>query len=212
MKRHDVLNWFIEQFDYTRYLEIGCAGNATFRRVKARCKTGVDPHRGGTHRMTSDTFFREGHAQTYDLVFVDGLHHREQVVKDVLNARDSLQGGGTIVLDDCRPREESHQLVKGPDGHPILSPPSRGPWTGDVWKAVVDLRRLPDLDVCVLDVGWGYGIVKNRPNTKQLQEATDPLDWPRYREQHPDLLRLMDWDEVKQFLASSLAPVSPSPS
>ncbi len=41
-----------------RYLEIGCFWNALFDAVMARHKTGVDPVRGGTHRMPSDDYFR----------------------------------------------------------------------------------------------------------------------------------------------------------
>ncbi len=200
MKRHDVLNWFVERFDHKRYLEIGCAGDHTFREIKAANKTGVDPRQGGTHRMTSDEFFRDGHAQTYDLVFVDGLHHRDQVTQDVFHAKNCLSPGGIIILDDCRPREEKHQIVETPQGEPIFSPPTNGPWTGDVWKAVVDLRQRPDLDLCVLDVIWGMGVIVMRPNTKPLPMPSHALNWAEYANQKSDLLRLVDWNGLEAFL------------
>ena len=43
---------------------------------------GVDPMSGGTHRMTSDEFFRRNREQwhyKFDLVFIDGLHEVSRV-------------------------------------------------------------------------------------------------------------------------------------
>ena len=56
--RIDVVNKNIEIKKFNDYLEIGCDQDELFNRVKIRYKTGVDPHSGGTHRMTSDSFFK----------------------------------------------------------------------------------------------------------------------------------------------------------
>jgi hypothetical protein len=109
---------------------------------------GVDPVHGGAHRMTSGAFFDQN-TGCFDLVFVDGLHLREQVVRDVENAARWLNPGGCIVLHDCLPTRREQQLRTQPGGG--------RPWTGDVWKAVVDLRQRPEFDIAVLDDDWGAG-------------------------------------------------------
>ena len=55
------------------YLEIGCADNDLFDAVMAGRKVGVDPLRGGTHRLTSDAFFAGYDGEPFDVVFIDGL-------------------------------------------------------------------------------------------------------------------------------------------
>lgn len=69
----------------TRYLEIGCAGNALFDAVPLRHKTGVDPARGGTVRATSGDYFATNR-DTFDVIFIDGLHEYPQVRRDAINA------------------------------------------------------------------------------------------------------------------------------
>jgi hypothetical protein len=203
MQRHEFLNRIIQQYGFQTYLEIGCDTNRTFSRIKCPNKTGVDPRRGGTHRMTSDEFFADAGGKTWDLIFVDGLHHAEQVLNDVTNALIHRTDRGLIVLDDCWPKRREQQLVATPDGEPILRPPTRGPWTGDVWKAVVRLRQMPYLDTCVLESGWGFGVVAERPNTQPLLEPLllEDLSWPFYEQFHRDLLRLVDRKGLDEFLA-----------
>jgi hypothetical protein len=96
-KTYELFNWLITEFGYESYLEIGCKDNSTFNRVNAIKKVGVDPNRGGTLRMTSDQYFKD-HNDTFDLVFVDGLHEHEQAVRDVENSLLRLNPGGTIVI------------------------------------------------------------------------------------------------------------------
>ena len=67
-----------------RYLEIGCASNLCFNSIVADHKVGVDPARGGTIRATSDAFFQTN-KETFDVIFVDGLHTYGQVRRDAIN-------------------------------------------------------------------------------------------------------------------------------
>lgn len=175
------------------YLEIGCYNNATFHGVDvAGPKVGVDPKKGGTLRMTSDEFFRENR-QTFDLVFVDGLHHAEQVQRDVLNAVACLNPGGVVAVHDCLPTLEEHQMR-----HRVLHS-----WTGDVWKGMTHLRARPDLDACTLAVKWGLGVILRRTNTQPLVDVPDPLDWAAFEEHRDRLLRVVDWDGLLEFLNPS---------
>ena len=76
------------------YLEIGCANNDLFDAVMAGRKVGVDPLRGGTHRLTSDVFFAGCGGEPFDVVFIDGLHLYDQVRRDLDGALGVLKPGG----------------------------------------------------------------------------------------------------------------------
>jgi hypothetical protein len=186
-----VIQLLIDRRGYRSYLEIGCDRNATFGRVRAARKQGVDPVRGGTVRATSDEFFRQN-ADVFDVVFVDGLHERRQVLRDVDSSLRFLNRGGCIVLHDCLPKEEHHQLV----------PRVSTAWTGDVWKAAVALRQRPSLDLATLDAGWGYGVLFARPNGKPLAEGVRPeeLTWRDYCENRGELLRIIAPSELDEFI------------
>ncbi len=64
-----------------------------FERGEALC---VDPGMGGTHRMTSDEFFRQYQGPPFDLIFIDGLHLSEQVLTDIKNALQWLSPGQVL--------------------------------------------------------------------------------------------------------------------
>ena len=147
MNRTTLLDYVARSRACQSYLEIGCNRDGTFQQVAIPQRVGVDPKRGGTLRMTSDEFFAVNQ-QSFDLVFIDGLHLREQVLRDVENALRVLSPHGCIVIHDCLPTERQQQLREPAGGGE--------PWTGDVWKAVVELRQRPDLDIAVLDADWGW--------------------------------------------------------
>ncbi|CAM9387564.1 unnamed protein product, partial [Discosporangium mesarthrocarpum] len=132
-------------FWHRRYLEIGCDKDETFGPLEETfdLAVGVDPVRGGTHRISSDDFFA-GNNETFDLIFVDGLHSAEQVLRDVENSLAFLEEQGTIVLHDCNPRHEVSQWYPQPPKNNAVHA-----WNGDVWKAVVNLRTWPGIEVVV---------------------------------------------------------------
>jgi hypothetical protein len=106
-----------------------------------------------------------------------------------------LSPGGTIVFHDCLPLIERHQFrTRLP-----------GPWTGDVWKAVVELRAREDCDVAVLDCDWGLGVVLPRRNTDQF-EVQGPLTWERFQCEGRTLLRVLRWEAMQSFLTAPPRP------
>jgi hypothetical protein len=110
-KRGALINYLIKRYQYTSYLEIGCYENATFRQINIPEKVGVDPRSGGTVRLTSDDYFNRLDPQSkFDIIFIDGLHTKEQVQKDVRNSVKHLSPDGTIVIHDCVPDAEYLQL------------------------------------------------------------------------------------------------------
>lgn len=150
MTRTEIINYLVDLYGYKTYLEIGVDNpNVNFNRVKARIKTGVDPNVNTTHKITSDQFFN-ANKQTFDIIFIDGLHHEDQVIRDIQNALNCLNPNGTIVVHDCNPTTEAMQQV----------PRIQGEWTGDVWKAWLHFRKDPNLSMCVLDTDYGVGIIR----------------------------------------------------
>jgi len=188
--RLDVINYLIGLKGYHSYLEIGCDTDQTFKRVKASNKVGIDPVSGGTLRMSSDAFFAVNQ-QKFDLIFIDGLHLHEQVLRDVSNSLRSLRTGGCLVIHDCLPLRKEQQLEK-----PVRRV---GGWTGDVWKAIVRLRTDPNLDIAVLNANWGVGVVFTRPNT-DLIRLPDQLDWNSFQLSKNQWLRVMENDDFLRFL------------
>lgn len=152
--RTGLINWVAAQMGAATYLEIGCFNDSNFHAVGVPMKVGVDPVSGGTLRMTSDAFFAQN-AQTFDLVFIDGLHHAEQALRDLDNALAVLNPGGVVLLHDCMPTSWAEQAV----------PRRSGNWTGDVWKVIRVARGRPDLDVRIAATDHGCGVVIPRPSS-----------------------------------------------
>jgi hypothetical protein len=162
LRRTNILNTLIERYGYTSYLEIGQG----FRRdnfdwVRCPVKIGVDPDKtlNAAYQMTSDEFFAQNN-DSFDLIFIDGLHEADQVEKDILNALKVLKENGTILVHDCNPATYAMQVV----------PRRQMLWTGDVWKAWVKLRATrPDLKMYVIKADSGCGLIrKGRQETIRL--------------------------------------------
>lgn len=194
-KQHlDLLNYLIVKKDYQSYLEIGICDGRNIRSVIATNKVGVDPahYAGADYQLTSDEFFAINQ-ETFDLVFIDGLHLCEQVLRDVENALKVLNPGGMIVMHDCLPETFIHQSrTQVP-----------GPWTGDVWKAAAYIRmHLPNVHFCVLDMDWGCGILT--PDSSQTlypEVPLEKLDWAYFvknRIQLLNVVKLGDWIKTIQ--------------
>lgn len=133
MVRTELINRLAKLINASSYLEIGVSCGGNLAGIECLRKVGVDPDvnsKSATHHMTSDQFF-SSNQENFDLIFVDGLHHCEQVQKDIFNALSCLSPGGLIVCHDMNPLNESMQKV------PMETPE----WTGDCWKAWVQIRH-----------------------------------------------------------------------
>lgn len=107
--RTDVINYFIKYRNYRTYLEIGVDDGINFMNVDCSEKIGVDPSFAKLHtsarpycvRMTSDEFFNNIPVdQLFDIIFIDGDHTYEQVVKDIANSKKHLSANGVIIMHD----------------------------------------------------------------------------------------------------------------
>lgn len=199
VKRWDLINYLIQENNYVNYLEIGVNDALCIRQIKAAHKDGVDPNPGSevgggyfpeiNYPISSDEFFEliKGHDIKYDIIFIDGLHHSEQVDKDVANSLNHLMPNGTIVMHDCNPPEYEIQLV----------PRQTGIWNGDVWKSVVKLRCTnPNLQMNVVDTDWGVGVLQFGSQEIYSKDNLEKcLDYFYMNDNREELLNIISVDE-----------------
>jgi len=183
--RDQLINHCIEIFQYKTYLEIGVNHSAScFDKINCDKKVGVDPNMGGQHRMTSDEYF-EKYNDKFDIIFIDGLHHAEQVYKDIENSLNILNDGGTILMHDCNPLQEFRQFKDGANG--------------DCWKACVHYRQEPSLDMITVNIDQGCGVIRVRKNQSpiKINKTYTDLQWDDLVENRQNYLNLVS---VQQFI------------
>ncbi|HEY1880828.1 MAG TPA: class I SAM-dependent methyltransferase [Caulobacteraceae bacterium] len=183
--RKAVVRALIQATGARSYLEIGCAENLLFDTVQADRKVGVDPVQGGTHRMTSDTFFA-ANEETFEVVFIDGLHLYDQVRRDVASALKVVPACGWIAVHDMFPRDwiEEHT--------PQIST-SR--WTGDPWKVGFELIRTAGVEFRLLSIDHGVGVIRVLNDGAVLADRSAELTDKRFawfRENFAEL-PVIDW-------------------
>ena len=161
--RAGLIQRLINKINAQSYLEIGLGSGTVFRSIKCPTKHGVDPQFGNfvftkgtkcdikpTHQMTSDQFFAQN-KQTFDVIFIDGMHDSAYVQRDINNAISCLNDGGYIVCHDMNPLTEESQIV----------PRIQKYWLGDCWKAWVNIRQTnPNISMCVISEDCGLGIIQ----------------------------------------------------
>lgn len=179
MNRTDLINHLIYQRNGTRYLEIGVnTEQQNLAHIHCAHKVGVDPRPGTTFQGTSDEFFAHNQEE-FDLIFIDGLHTEEQVLKDIVNACRCLATGGIIVLHDCMPPDAWHQ--REPEAFR-----EGESWNGTVWKAALRVFNQSNYKCTLLDTDWGCGIIDTaHSQIPQCRELPAELD---YRQHYPWLL------------------------
>jgi SAM-dependent methyltransferase len=160
MLRYEILNILARRIGATSYLEIGVQQGRTFSVVNVARKVGVDPSSAfATEHTTSDAYF-ETCAETFDLVFVDGLHTFEQARRDALNALRVLRPGGAVVLHDCDPPNAAYTSLD---------------CCGTVFRAWLALRAAhPSAYLVDTDLGCGVLGGPPLPDLRRL-EPTPPL-------------------------------------
>lgn len=171
--RIEIINTLIDRHDYKSYLEIGVFQGNCLNAVRCDHKISVDPAPKCpvTYRMTSDEYFARVR-ENFDIVFIDGLHTEVQVKKDIANALERLNDGGTIVCHDCLPESEWQQRdTEDYDGN--------GVWVGTVWREFARLRMTrPDLWMGVINTDCGVGLIRRgKQETYPEGEITYPEYW-----------------------------------
>ena len=178
----------IDRKKYKSYLEIGCFNNDLFNRINCQKKVGVDPYSGGTIRKTSDNFFLEN-KETFDCIFIDGLHYYQQVKKDITNSIKSLNQNGVIFVHDCLPNNVFDQAI----------PRCKYVWNGDVWKAIVEFRTLDYVDTYTCYADMGIGVILKSKNKKKLKidiKDFSKLKFSDYFKNFKEYMNIVEHDEL----------------
>jgi len=190
--RIEIVNKIISLQKYSKYLEIGTFKDELFSKIICEKKIGVDPFSGGTHRMTSDKFFKINE-EKFDCIFIDGLHHYSQVIKDINNSIEILNDNGVIFIHDCLPNNLMEQQV----------PRMTLNWNGDVWKAFVECRTKPNLDCYTCYADWGIGVIFKRQNSDILnidEKNFKRLKFNFFFHNYKKIMNIIEFDDlIKKF-------------
>ena len=193
-----LLNALIEKYDLKSYLEIGVqTPEQNFYKINCGFKVGVDPclpnpqERFNLIPDTSDMFFTKLNTewikrwpQTFDLIFIDGLHHADQVKRDFENSLRCLSDNGFILIHDVLPENEAGTMV----------PRVQRQWWGDVWKFAFEVYKYGyeyktfDIDNgCMLiqkiPIQWNGDEYRNMPSIVNY-------DWQAFNDCKQQVLRI----------------------
>jgi hypothetical protein len=170
----------------TSYLEIGvCEGRSLALVLPGTLAIGVDPtpriryavgHEARVFPLTSNDFFashaeREFGSARLDMGFIDGLHLCEMSLSDFAQMESLCHPGSVILVHDVYPI----------DAESAARERTTSMWSGDVWKAILALRRFrPDLRLSSVKIGpTGLGIITRlEPGSQVLIERYEEIvDW-----------------------------------
>lgn len=153
---------------------------------------GVDPDRNSQADciMTSDRFF-EINKKNFDIIFIDGLHHADQVERDFNNSLTCLNHGGLIVMHDTAP--ESEHLTHVPRD-------KSGRWLGDVYKFICHLNTIDEINFCTLDFDNGCTIAWYDGSGMTKGFEVPEITWNYYLQNKERLLRIVDFAQLEKIL------------
>jgi hypothetical protein len=157
MTRTEIINKFIQENGFTSYLEIGIGDGSNFKAIQCKVKRGCDPQVKETEEImvaTSDNFFLTLNEFKpdfkFDLIFIDGLHHADQVERDIINSWNCLTPKGVILIHDVKPHNEEMTLV----------PRQSKQWTGDIFRTWLGfLQKYPKVKTDFIDEEFGVGVI-----------------------------------------------------
>ena len=228
MERFEVVQSVLEMFEKPRYLEIGVNEGRTFHSLIADKKVGVDPnylfdieearslHLNNQYIVqTSDDFF-SAHLdmmEKFDVIFIDGLHTFDQVLKDLLNSYAMLKDDGIIIIDDVIPRDFISSLPSIEMMYAMRQAENSGDttWMGDVYKLVFFISGfLPALSFATVKENHGQTLCWKKarnPESLLIKDVTN-LDFTDVAlrksifniQSHSDILRMIQSDRDLRLL------------
>ena len=178
-----LLNALIEKYDLKSYLEIGVqTPEQNFYKINCGFKVGVDPCLPNSQERfnlipdTSDMFFTKLNTewikrwpQTFDLIFIDGLHHADQVKRDFENSLRCLSDNGFILIHDVLPENEAGTMV----------PRVQRQWWGDVYKWAMNIGQYNGIAYKTFNIDNGCMLVwKDSKANGKFQSL--PTTWEGY--------------------------------
>lgn len=210
MDYYDLLAEIHAAFTPKVYLEIGVATGKSLALARAATRAlGVDPASAEKERliyhsphndpqlykMTSDDLFashdmtKEMGQSYFNVAFIDGLHHFDQVLRDFINVEKYAAPDSVVLVHDCLPV----------DPRVATRERSTAFWTGDVWKIVPCLKAVrPDLEIVTLPLApSGLALIRHLdPSSSVLARQ-----YVNIVEQFDSLQLPESWDERCNLLA-----------
>lgn len=127
------------------------------------------------YQITSDDFFEKHEllkiSGSPDLVFLDGLHLFEALLKDFINTEKHVHQNSVILLHDCMPLNNRMAGRVHEVGPETEAAETRSFWTGDVWRVIPILHMIrPDLKIIYVDCPpTGLVLISNlNPRSEEL--------------------------------------------
>ena len=108
------------------------------------------------YEMSSDEFFNQIDKNIkFDMVFIDGDHSKEQVLKDFINVKDMVIDDGFIILHDTYPCDERMTL------------PSH---SNDCWETMLEIKQKysNEWEYITLPFNPGLTLLKKMNVNKQI--------------------------------------------
>ena len=131
--------------------------------------------------------------ENFDCIFIDGLHHYNQVLKDIDNSLKILNSNGLILIHDCLPKTLDAQAVPRTDVE----------WNGDVWKAFVSKRVKNVLDTYTCYADHGIGVILKRQNRNLLNLQMNNFKKLRYNDfflNHKKYMNIVEFSDLIKFI------------
>lgn len=188
----ELLNALIAKYNLKSYLEIGVQNPANnFNKIKCENKVGVDPEVKGVHgisSVTSDEYFDVivSGGTAFDLIFIDGLHHADQVKRDFENSLRCLSDNGFIVIHDVLPTEEITTCV--PRGNQKI-------WHGDVYKFAMKMDY-DNIGFKTFDIDNGCMLVWKSIGSRQRTNPSLEMNWETYLKHGKGLMNVTSTVEI----------------
>tara|TARA_Y100000356_G_C11259786_1_gene292642 strand:- start:1049 stop:1648 length:600 start_codon:yes stop_codon:yes gene_type:complete len=188
----DIINYFIKEFKFTRFLEIGVRMNEnrlSIDHIICKHKDGVDIAPGRcNYTMTSDKFFQTIPSdQKYNIIYIDGDHEKSQVLKDIDNSLKHLNEGGVILCHDINPHSEKWLAPR---------------FCNNAWETWAKLRcTRSDLEMHALNIDLGPGII--RKGNQELYLSQVEYSWNYLDSNRKKLLNEITIQEFKNIFVNN---------
>lgn len=191
IKNHtQLIQALIDKHNLKSYLEIGINDPfANFRKINCEMKHGVDPALEWSNDIsneTSDAFFERYYSRVnnrtiFDICFIDGLHHSDQVKRDFENCLKQLPDNGFILIHDVLPENEEGTIV----------PRETKVWWGDVYKWAMNIRQYWGVGFKTFNIDNGCMLVwKTEPNLTIKPHIN--YTWSEYKTYGGNIMNVTD--------------------
>lgn len=182
--KDEIINRIIAETEAKSYLEIGYGNGTNYDLIYCENKVAVDPNTTASgkdiFKLKSDTFF-DSQESEYDVIFIDGLHHADQVRKDIINAMKC--NAKAIIIHDTIPH--SKEMQEAPRNTKV--------WTGDCWRAVVGfIESYPDVGVVTYRSDFGLTVIYPEGKKVRKHFENESYTYEGFKKNEVELLNIID--------------------